>query len=92
MSFSYTEKKELEGVFEKISSVMELPNLLATQVQSYDAFLQRYVDSDKRLMQDLNKFLILSSLSKVIMVLLMLPGFTLGEPIFDERECKWQKV
>ena len=49
MSFSYTEKKRVRRSFEKISSVMELPNLLATQVQSYDAFLQRYVDSDKRL-------------------------------------------
>ena len=49
MSFSYTEKKRVRRSFEKISSVMELPNLLATQVQSYDAFLQRYVDSNKRL-------------------------------------------
>ncbi len=38
MSFSYTEKKRVRRSFEKISSVMELPNLLATQVQSYDAF------------------------------------------------------
>ena len=53
MSFSYTEKKRVRRNFEKISTVMELPNLLATQVQSYDAFLQRYIDSDKRADQGL---------------------------------------
>jgi DNA-directed RNA polymerase subunit beta len=57
MSFSYTEKKRVRRSFEKISSVMELPNLLATQVQSYDAFLQRYVDSDKRLNAGLEQVL-----------------------------------
>ena len=57
MSFSYTEKKRVRKSFEKISSVMELPNLLATQIQSYDAFLQRYVDSDKRLNAGLEQVL-----------------------------------
>jgi len=36
---------------------MELPNLLATQVQSYDAFLQRDIDSDKRANQGLEQVL-----------------------------------
>ena len=57
MSFSYTEKKRVRRSFEKISSVMELPNLLATQIQSYDAFLQRYVDSDKRINAGLEQVL-----------------------------------
>ena len=41
MSFSYTEKKRVRRSFEKISSVMDLPNLLATQLESYESFLQR---------------------------------------------------
>ena len=48
MAFSYTEKKRIRRSFEKISSVMELPNLLATQTKSYAAFLQEDVAKDKR--------------------------------------------
>ena len=45
MSFSYTEKKRVRRSFEKISSVMDLPTLHATQIQSYNAFIQRYEES-----------------------------------------------
>ena len=48
MSFSYTEKKRVRRSFEKISSVMDLPNLLATQLESYESFLQRDIDPQKR--------------------------------------------
>ncbi|MDG1119569.1 MAG: DNA-directed RNA polymerase subunit beta, partial [SAR86 cluster bacterium] len=80
--------------FEKISSVMELPNLLATQVQSYDAFLQRYVDSDKRLNAGLEQ--VLNSIFPIEshngFARMEYSGFTLGEPIFDERECKLKGI
>ena len=33
MALSYTEKKRVRRSFEKISSVMDLPNLLATQLE-----------------------------------------------------------
>ena len=94
MSFSYTEKKRVRRSFEKISSVMELPNLLATQVQSYDAFLQRYVDSDKRLNAGLEQ--VLNSIFPIEshngFARMEYSGFTLGEPIFDERECKLKGI
>ena len=48
MAFSYTEKKRVRRSFEKISSVMDLPNLLATQLESYEHFLQREADPLKR--------------------------------------------
>ena len=48
MTFSYTEKKRIRRSFEKISSVMELPNLLATQLESYEEFLQRDLDPKNR--------------------------------------------
>ena len=94
MSFSYTEKKRVRRSFEKISSVMELPNLLATQVQSYDAFLQRYVDSDKRLNAGLEQ--VLNSIFPIEshngFARMEYSGYTLGEPIFDERECKLKGI
>ena len=94
MSFSYTEKKRVRRSFEKISSVMELPNLLATQVQSYDAFLQRYVDTDGRLNAGLEQ--VLNSIFPIEshngFARMEYSGYTLGEPIFDERECKLKGI
>jgi DNA-directed RNA polymerase subunit beta len=94
MSFSYTEKKRVRRSFEKISSVMELPNLLATQVQSYDAFLQRYVDSDKRLNEGLEQ--VLNSIFPIEshngFARMEYSGYSLGEPIFNERECKLKGI
>ena len=94
MSFSYTEKKRVRRSFEKISSVMELPNLLATQIQSYDAFLQRYVDSDKRLNAGLEQ--VLNSIFPIEshngFARMEYSGYSLGEPIFDERECKLKGI
>ncbi|MFL2706605.1 MAG: DNA-directed RNA polymerase subunit beta [Gammaproteobacteria bacterium] len=94
MSFSYTEKKRVRRSFEKISSVMELPNLLATQVQSYDAFLQRYIDSGKRLNAGLEQ--VLNSIFPIEshngFARMEYSGYTLGEPIFNERECKLKGI
>ena len=94
MSFSYTEKKRVRRSFEKISSAMELPNLLATQVQSYDAFLQRYVDSDKRLNAGLEQ--VLNSIFPIEshngFARMEYSGYTLGEPVFNERECKLKGI
>jgi len=94
MSFSYTEKKRVRRSFEKISSVMELPNLLATQVQSYDAFLQRYVDSNKRLNSGLEQ--VLNSIFPIEshngFARMEYSGYSLGEPVFNERECKLKGI
>ncbi len=94
MSFSYTEKKRVRRSFEKISSVMELPNLLATQVQSYDAFLQRYAESDKRLNQGLEQ--VLNSIFPIAshngFARMEYSGYSLGEPVFNERECKLKGI
>ncbi len=40
MAYSFTEKKRLRKDFGKLSGVMDLPYLLAIQVDSYDRFLQ----------------------------------------------------
>ena len=94
MSFSYTEKKRVRRSFEKISSVMELPNLLATQVQSYDAFLQRDIDSDKRANQGLEQ--VLNSIFPIEshngFARMEFSGYDLGEPVFNEQECKLKGI
>ena len=90
MSFSYTEKKRIRRSFEKISSVMDLPNLLATQLESYEDFLQRYAGTSKRknegLEQVLNSIFPIESHSGLARM--EYAGYRLGEPVFDERECK----
>ena len=42
MAFSFTEKKRIRKDFGKLSQTMELPYLLAIQVDSYNKFLQVY--------------------------------------------------
>ena len=73
---------------------MELPNLLATQVQSYDAFLQRDIDSDKRANQGLEQ--VLNSIFPIEshngFARMEFSGYDLGEPVFNERECKLKGI
>ena len=73
---------------------MELPNLLASQLQSYDKFLQRYIESDKRADQGLQQVLdsIFPIESHNGFARMEFSGYTLGEPIFNERECKLKGI
>ncbi|MFL2705546.1 MAG: DNA-directed RNA polymerase subunit beta [Gammaproteobacteria bacterium] len=94
MTFSYTEKKRIRRSFEKISSVMDLPNLLATQLESYEEFLQKDIDPLKRKVQGLQKvfdsiFPIQSHNGNARMEF---STYELGEPIFNERECKLKGI
>lgn len=94
MSFSYTEKKRVRRSFEKISSVMDLPNLLATQLESYESFLQRDIDPQKRNNQGLE--LSLNSIFPIEShngyARMEFSTYELGEPIFNERECKLKGI
>ena len=94
MAFSYTEKKRVRRSFEKISSVMELPNLLATQLESYKAFLQKEMDPSKRKDQGLQQ--VINSIFPIEShngnARMEFSGYELGEPIFDERECKLKGI
>ena len=94
MTLSYTEKKRIRRSFEKISSVMDLPNLLITQLDSYDKFLQRFTDKDKRLEEGLEKVLksIFPIESHNGLARMEYLGYKLGNPIFDERECKLKGI
>jgi len=94
MTLSYTEKKRIRRSFEKISSVMDLPNLLITQLDSYDKFLQRFVDKEKRLEEGLEKVLksIFPIESHNGLARMEYLGYKLGQPVFDERECKLKGI
>ena len=48
MSYSFTEKKRIRKSFAKRETVLEIPYLLAMQLESYKAFLQRDVKQDER--------------------------------------------
>ncbi len=94
MAFSYTEKKRVRRSFEKISSVMDLPNLLATQIESYEHFLQRKADPLKRNNQGLE--LVINSIFPIEshngLARMECTSYELGEPIYDERECKLKGI
>ncbi len=94
MAFSYTEKKRVRRSFEKISSVMDLPNLLATQLKSYEHFLQRKADPLKRKNQGLESVIhsIFPIKSHNGLARMECTSYELGEPIFDERECKLKGI
>ncbi|WP_313645478.1 DNA-directed RNA polymerase subunit beta [Stenotrophomonas sp.] len=89
-SYSYTEKKRIRKDFGKQRSILEVPFLLAIQVDSYREFLQENVDPAKRsdhgLHAALKSVFPISSYSGN--AALEYVGYKLGDPVFDERECR----
>tara|TARA_Y100000590_G_scaffold46631_1_gene49411 strand:+ start:5772 stop:9776 length:4005 start_codon:yes stop_codon:yes gene_type:complete len=73
---------------------MELPNLLSTQLESYEDFLQKEVDPLKRKNQGLQG--VLNSIFPIEShngnARMEFRHYELGKPIFDERECKLKGV
>ena len=48
MNYSFTEKKRIRKDFGKSQAVLDVPNLLQTQVKSYAVFLQTDIKLDER--------------------------------------------
>ncbi|MGB1581784.1 MAG: hypothetical protein ACPHER_09795, partial [Nevskiales bacterium] len=48
MAYSFTEKKRIRKDFSKRPTILEVPYLLATQIDSYRQFLQEYAKADDR--------------------------------------------
>ena len=90
MSYSFTEKKRIRKSFAKRASVLQVPNLLATQLDSYAAFLQEFVAPDARKTEGLQaafkSIFPIESHSKNAR--LEFVSFVLGEPPFDVKECQ----
>ena len=53
MAYSFTEKKRIRKSFAKRASVLQVPYLLATQIDSYAAFLQAGAPPESRKTQGL---------------------------------------
>jgi DNA-directed RNA polymerase subunit beta len=90
MSYSFTEKKRIRNNFGKSTEVLDVPYLLATQINSYASFLQDGVLSEKRADTGLH-----AAFSSVFPIeshsgyaVLEYVRYRLGEPVFDVRECQ----
>jgi len=90
MSYSFTEKKRVRNNFGKSTEVLEVPYLLATQIDSYASFLQLGVEPKKRLDRGLHAaFLsVFPIVSHSGYAILEYVKYRLGEPTFDVRECQ----
>ncbi|MDT0636150.1 DNA-directed RNA polymerase subunit beta [Spectribacter hydrogenoxidans] len=90
MAYSFTEKKRIRKDFAKQHSVLELPFLLATQLGSYRQFLQ--VDLDPARRNDIGLHSAFSSVFPMVSysgsAALEYVSYRLGEPAFDEKECR----
>ncbi len=90
MSYSFTEKKRIRNNFGKSTEVLEVPYLLATQINSYAEFLQAGVSPLKRADKGLHAaftsvFPIESHSGYAVLEYI---SYRLGEPTFDVRECQ----
>jgi len=94
MGYSFTEKKRIRKDFGHSASVLEVPYLLATQINSYREFLQADADPDKRADKGLNAafksvFPIVSYSGNAALEYV---SFRLGTPVFDVKECQMRGV
>ena len=90
MSYSYTEKKRIRKDFGKRPTILEVPYLLATQINSYEQFLQLNVDAEERKDTGLHAafrsvFPIESYSSNAVLEYV---SYSLGKPAFDVKECQ----
>ncbi|HEX8963033.1 MAG TPA: DNA-directed RNA polymerase subunit beta, partial [Rhodocyclaceae bacterium] len=90
MAYSYTEKKRIRKSFAKRAGVLDVPFLLATQLDSYTQFLQVDVPPSARRGQGLeaafNSIFPITSHSGNAR--LEFVEYRLGEPAFDVKECQ----
>ena len=90
MAYSFTEKKRIRKDFGKRPSILEVPFLLATQIESYRGFLQADTHPDKR--DSLGLHAAFKSVFPIVSysgsAALEYVHYRLGEPIFDVRECQ----
>jgi DNA-directed RNA polymerase subunit beta len=90
MPYSFTEKKRIRKSFAKRASVLQVPYLLATQIQSYAAFLQADVPPEARRAQGLQAAFqsVFPISSHSGNARLEFVSYALGLPPFDQKECQ----
>ena len=90
MPYSFTEKKRIRKSFATREDVLNVPFLLATQLQSYLTFLQAELSANSRKEQGLQAAFnsIFPIVSHNNMARLEFVSYSLGEPVFDVKECQ----
>ncbi len=90
MAYSYTEKKRIRKDFGERHSILDVPYLLATQIESYRDFLQADKAPEGRADRGLH-----AAFSSVFPIVsysgnasLEYVNYRLGEPTFDVKECQ----
>ena len=90
MTYSYTEKKRIRKDFGKRPIILDVPYLLAMQIESYDYFLQPHPHPEKREEKGLHAafksvFPIESYSGNAVLEYV---SYNLGKPVFDVKECQ----
>ena len=90
MAYSYTEKKRIRKDFSKRPTILSVPYLLATQIESYQQFLQLDVGAEERSESGLHAafqsvFPIESYSGNAVLEYV---NYELGKPVFDVKECQ----
>jgi DNA-directed RNA polymerase subunit beta len=94
MAYSFTEKRRIRKDFGKRPGILEVPYLLAIQIDSYREFLQAEIMPGKREDRGLHAafrsvFPISSYSGNAVLEYV---SYRLGEPTFDVRECQLRGV
>jgi DNA-directed RNA polymerase subunit beta len=90
MAYSYTEKRRIRKDFGKRPSILEVPYLVATQIESFNQFIQ--VDANPEGRRDVG----LQAAFKSVFPIASFSGnaaleyvsYKLGVPVFDVKECQ----
>jgi DNA-directed RNA polymerase subunit beta len=90
MAYSFTEKKRIRKDFGKRHSILEVPYLLATQLESYRDFLQ--ADSQPNARGEKGLHAAFKSVFPIVSysgtAALDYVSYRLGDPVFDVKECQ----
>jgi DNA-directed RNA polymerase subunit beta len=94
MAYSYTEKKRIRKDFGTLPRVMDVPYLLAIQLDSYRKFTQQGVPLEERL--DYGLHAAFKSVFPIVSysgnAALEYVDYRLGTPVFDVAECQLRGV
>jgi len=90
MHYSFTEKKRIRKSFAKRANVHNVPFLLATQLESYEGFLQENVIASQRKNEGLQSAFtsIFPIVSHNGFARLEFLSYVLGDPPFNIKECQ----
>jgi DNA-directed RNA polymerase subunit beta len=90
MAYSFTEKKRIRKDFGKRESILDVPYLLAIQLDSYRKFLQADTHEERR--DDVGLHAAFKSVFPIVSysgnAFLEYVSYRLGDPVFDVKECQ----